>query len=341
MQQQHLPLEPAKELHPVIQSAVTTNVEDKDVEAKKVEAETVQQEPGSVEPSTAEEEPQSLTGNPLPSEGEVSPTAQMQEAEGRKDSTPTLSLEEHDRVLVQLRGQIQRNRRRRKRLLGLYGSGVIVFLIYVCFRMFGFQSDLEGMLGTMIGYGVMTLFAYFCALVTAVSAQRWSRDVNKILALEDVRTVGILAETLHYPDAALSAAMRKGLLRLLPRLQASDASLLNAEQRASLNRVLPTNDHALVLAILRAWQQVGDGEAIPAVEPLAAGESVLAQRSPEIQQAAQDCLPFLRLRAEWERIGGTLLRAAEAPTTDPATLLRSIEDATMADSGEHLLRPTE
>jgi hypothetical protein len=337
MQQQHLPLEPAAELHAVIQSAGTPHVE-----AAIVEAENVQQETGSTGPSAAEEQPQSLTGNPLPSEGQVSPTAQVQEAEEGKDSVRTLSSEEHERLLVQLRRQIQRNRRRRKRLLGLYGSGIIVYLLYVCLQRFGSQSDLDGALGTAIGYGVMTLFAYFCALVTAVSAQRWSRDVNQILALQDVRTVGILAETLHYPDAALSAAMRSGLLRLLPRLQASDASLLNAEQRASLNRVLPTNDGELILAILRAWQQVGDGEAIHAVESLASGESALAQRSQEIQQAAQDCLPYLRLRAERERIGGSLLRASEAPITDPDTLLRSIGDAAaMEDRAEHLLRPTE
>jgi hypothetical protein len=103
----------------------------------------------------------------------------------------------------------------------------------------------------------------------------------------------------------------------------------------ALLKALGGKDRDLTLAILKAWEQVGDEKALPAVERLAAGTW-----DSRVRAAADACLPALRQRAELARQRDTLLRPASAPGTGSEVLLRPA-----AGPGETsaalLLRPVE
>jgi hypothetical protein len=163
---------------------------------------------------------------------------------------------------------------------------------------------------------------------------------SELVNAEDLRIVGPLAEMVVFQSGGGASAMASYLLtRLLPRLQASDAGLLNANQRACLYRSLTTvtNNPDYLIAALKALEQIGDGEALPAVERLAEGRQRTAGAE-RVQAAARECLPYLRLRADKARASQTLLRASSASDTPPKLLLRPAQSRDDAEP-EHLLRP--
>ncbi|HZT42096.1 MAG TPA: hypothetical protein VFA07_07895 [Chthonomonadaceae bacterium] len=129
--------------------------------------------------------------------------------------------------------------------------------------------------------------------------------------------------------------VKLALIRLLPRLQASDAHLLNVEQRKSLCRALNDKSSKLVLAILKAFEQVGDAEALPYVQKLAEGKG-RARTEKRIQEAAQACLPFLSRLAEQTQARQTLLRAAGTSQAAEGALLRPASGAPTTDSSQLL-----
>ena len=85
--------------------------------------------------------------------------------------------------------------------------------------------------------------------------------------------------------------------------------------------MLRGNSEDLILAVLKAFERVGDASALPSVERLA---TALGKTSAErrIREAALECLPFLRWRIEQMHATQTLLRSANPPDTPPAVLLR-------------------
>ena len=134
------------------------------------------------------------------------------------------------------------------------------------------------------------------------------------------------------------------LPRMLIGVQASDAPLFTLRHRAMLNVYLDSKRlgatsivSECMLAILKAYEQVGDSEAVPVVERLANGEGY-AKRDKAIQQAAQNCLPFLYERGENETQRQTLLRASQPAANAPVTLLRPAS-AAPATAPNQLLRP--
>jgi hypothetical protein len=175
------------------------------------------------------------------------------------------------------------------------------------------------------------------AISAAFAASQAQKRVTKELAeFEDIRSVGPLAEALEYQDRELKAIAESKLTRLLPRLRASDASLLDEEQRKCLYRALRGRDTNLILAVLKALEQIGDEQAVPFVQKLANGEG-LAARNSGIRAAAQECLPALQERAERERASRELLRAASASDTPSDVLLRPAGGTIEADP-QQLLR---
>lgn len=168
-------------------------------------------------------------------------------------------------------------------------------------------------------------------LIAAFAVTRKQKAAARALAhYDDVRGVGLLTEVLGFKaDRLLRADVEPALVRLLPRLQATDASLLSAEQRAVLNNILAgrsasSKNTELTLAILRAMEQVGDEKALPVVTKLAAEGGCSAQSRAVVQNAAQECLPYLQSRVESKRVGEQLLRASsgDAGATAPEQLLR-------------------
>jgi len=187
------------------------------------------------------------------------------------------------------------------------------------------------------------------------------RLLDTLQTLDNITLVGTLADALPGVTAEMSSltnsetnrAMRTALTHLLPRLQASDARLLNTAQRARLNQELARGRQALNpawdgtsrvearaaldVAILKAWEQVGDEHALPIVQKLAA-QSARTSAQKKVQQAAQSCLPYLEARAGEQRATQTLLRAADTPTESGNVLLRAAASGTTQTDSTQLLR---
>jgi len=173
-----------------------------------------------------------------------------------------------------------------------------------------------------------------------VVSDRAKSAAVSIARFDDVRAVGPLAQALWFKDRRVASIASGALIRLLPRLQASDAFLLSPAQRSCMNRALRGKNIELTMAILKAWEQVGDADAIPEVENLAEGRGK-GGRFSKVVEAAKACLPFLRQSAERQRIGAQLLRPANGNLTPTDTLLRPALPHTSTEPSEQLLRPTD
>jgi hypothetical protein len=165
--------------------------------------------------------------------------------------------------------------------------------------------------------------------------------------IEDLRVVGPLIDALLFgEDARVCVPAFHTLVRLLPRMRAGDAHLLTETHRAYLRQIFVirpsvctfvarsrtgftlrrpeefANVHAeLQVAILQAFEQVGDAKAVAIVRRLAEREAKTdAQR--RVKEAAEACLPLLLARTDQTRAQQTLLRAASGSQEDSAELLR-------------------
>ncbi len=163
--------------------------------------------------------------------------------------------------------------------------------------------------------------------------------MRKLAACDDVAGVGVLIETLEWPDRRAQEVAARALIRLLPRLRASDARLLTQPQRACLYRMLRMRyagrDGALILAILQALQQVGDEAAIPYVRRLASSAAFTPTQR-KVKQAAEECQPYLKSSADLQRASQTLLRASAQENVAEDGLLRPAYARTETESTELL-----
>ena len=191
------------------------------------------------------------------------------------------------------------------------------------------------------GISIFPFIILIASMGGAAMSQSYKAAAGKLAQVNDVRAVGMLAEALGSGDRDLTAVARKALRRLLPQMQFSDAPLLTAEQRDILNRFLPQvvtrEDRAFSLAILKAYEQVGDEKSIVVVEKLT--NSPVAQFDSELRQAAIDCLPYLRDSVARRRESQVLLRASHSEEARPETLLRPASAAPTNDDAQKLLRP--
>ena len=167
-----------------------------------------------------------------------------------------------------------------------------------------------------------------CVLFSAIYLlSRWKNRVALNVAFLDIpQATGPLIEVYASTGFAHSPQIKMALIRLLPRLQAVDIYMLTPTNLNQLYRILynenyylsnsPAADPRFVIAILRALEQIGDKQALPRVERMAR-----TARNLQVRAAAQECLPYLTVRAEQTRVEQTLLRAS-ASTASPDMLLR-------------------
>ena len=139
-------------------------------------------------------------------------------------------------------------------------------------------------------------------------------------------------------------AVFAALNSLLTQMKASDAPILTPALRRTLNLwLMNANSGALsharydafFVAILKAFEQVGDSSAIPAVSRLAKMQGRTRRRK-ALKQAAIECLPMLRANCGEVETARTLLRASQSEVTDPDTLLRPASGSGQADAAELL-----
>ena len=210
----------------------------------------------------------------------------------------------------------------------------------------------------IVGFvAVLFLLAIFSLPSARRQHQRRRRLTATVAEQYDVRSIGALIDALKLDDLKTREIAQDALISVLPRLQASDATLLHDAQRAKLCHILslpvenplfkdvrylfqPARNSAIDIriAILQAFEQVGDNKALSVVERLAKREAGSAGEK-RIQEAARQCLPALQLRTEEQRSSQTLLRAVDASTAGTDILLQAAT-GTQDVQPEQLLRPS-
>jgi HEAT repeat protein len=186
-----------------------------------------------------------------------------------------------------------------------------------------------------------TAYGVVCALTLQLPRYVLSHEqkvaAQRLALFDNVEGVGPLAEALEWPDPAIKSMAARSLVRLLPLLNATDSGLLTTRQRGCLHRVLRMGNsrkqEALMVAILKALEQVGDESAVPYVKQLAFG-AARTRIQQRVQEKAQECLPFLEVGATQRQGSQTLLRASSVDASQPDVLLRSA-------SGAKVVEPTQ
>lgn len=245
--------------------------------------------------------------------------------------------------------QIQRKARREK---ARHWGGLIFFqalLFPLIWLPNSFPAMREGRLQLVTmalmfapAIGMLTL-----VLRTFLKKPTWNAE--ELARIGGVEAVGTLLELIGVPKSPRQLTpLLVALTELLPQMKASDAGLLTAAQRKTLNWTLK-NDfavygnaaalHTYRLAILKALEQVGDASAIPFVAQLANGKARTANQI-ALKAAAQECLPLLMVNFGGVEATKTLLRAASPENAAPDTLLRPAAFAPDAKPNE-LLRPAD
>jgi len=140
---------------------------------------------------------------------------------------------------------------------------------------------------------------------------------------DDVRAIGPLAQALRSWEPVVRGTAATQLHKLLPRLQPSDAGLLDRYQLECLYRVLnPLNaklEPELVIAILDTLPIIGDARALAPVESLASMQPSNDSEQ-RVWEAAFRCIEPLKQKIASGHAPETLLRPAGSPGTD--SLLR-------------------
>lgn len=165
------------------------------------------------------------------------------------------------------------------------------------------------------------------------------KAARKLMKVEDVRCIGRLADFLEWPEVSVHNAAASALTRLLNRVKASDRVPLTPKQRGTLHQMLaPSNARQYAefqKSILMALGQIGDATAVPFVQHLASTTPTSA-RQREVCEAAQDCLEYLKVRAELNRSSQTLLRASSVNAAPSDMLVRPADARTVTDPAQLL-----
>jgi hypothetical protein len=197
----------------------------------------------------------------------------------------------------------------------------------------------------------LMLLSLICLISGTVAIPRANRSAAAILMrLNDVSGVGPLVEARNLLGSEDRRTITDMLTNLLPRMTWKDASYLSPVQRQKLLQELMLGDiyHEtdLLLAILKALERIGDENALPEVQRLAQGGPEAWQmetrrgfetwQEQRVREAAHTCLLVMQERLEQQQISHILLRPATLPTsellrpaeeveTEPAQLLRAVE----------------
>lgn len=241
--------------------------------------------------------------------------------------------------LLAMLAEERRKSLRRRRVMALVMLGYFVLIASIFAIVVIKHLSMASISGCFGAFGGMAAGLY-------ALSQKQRQGIEALSQFDDVRMVPRLVELLDYPNQEYFDSVRFMLLRVLPRLQASDVGLLTAEHHAIINKVLARHlmlrqeDLPLRVAILKALEQVGDASSVSVVQALAAGSGA-SRGNPTLQQAAEECLPALRLRATHQLETETLLRAADGRQDASAVLLRAVDTTLATVVPSELLRSVE
>jgi HEAT repeat protein len=276
------------------------------------------------------------------------PMLQRQENHGEPDShfAPLLrrletdNLQEREAAENELRIALEREIRSGTKHSRIRSGLLILF--------FGFLMPAQFPLIVLHMLGIPGMVGLICAMFICLGALFFNRSIQtraakRLVGLQDPRAVGPLLDMLVASSNIRWEEVRTALIRLLPRLRASDEPFLTAHHLTTLTYLLrqpgmwynrpDKSGTDLRVEILKALAQVGDEQAISTVEELAANA-----KSEAVRQAALECLPILKARVEEGRPGRTLLRPAHSEDDPGLSLLRPASGNHNPDT-EELLRP--
>jgi hypothetical protein len=242
-----------------------------------------------------------------------SPNGTQYAKPGQEELTPA----EVEELLAQLAVEAQKRKRKKRIKFIIVGVYLSFVLISVAARLYSHSRGGPS-------FPFINMFWMLGGLGAASQLQK--EGVRKLARNLDIRGVGHFVDALAFGDKDIARSAADSLIVLLPRLQASDADLINDEQRAILYKQIRGDNTELVLAILKSLEQIGDEKVMPFVEERASGSNRKG-RSQSIREAALACLPALNARVEMQRASHTLLRAAESDREDSEVLLRPAESA--------------
>lgn len=241
---------------------------------------------------------------------------------------------ETNKIGALLANETQNQKRSEYGLIITILSYVAVWLIAISTRTegFGSQTYIEMTLAWFFGLtAILSIFGFFSHLV---SQKRRKSALDELLIRSDqIGRANELLQMLNIDHTPTQNYAKLALIEVLPSLQASDTELISDTHRTILMRMLasaPNNRGQYVLtevfsqsayrrevdirvAILKALEQVGSAKELPLVELLAHGGRMAPSGLkvlPEIQTAAQACLPYLLVRAQLQNGREQLLRAS-------------------------------
>jgi hypothetical protein len=171
------------------------------------------------------------------------------------------------------------------------------------------------LMGWLIGVGIFR----------ALLGQHKMRLFECIVDIDALDALPDLIEMLDRAAPALLSVLAPPLTRLLLRLRAHDGHLLGSLHRSALAQALGAPrmrrlPAPFFLAVLHAFEQIGDSQALPTIAWLAQGKGA-ARRRPVVREAAQQCLDRLLEQMRRHQAPSLLLRPSD-PVEDSRNLLR-------------------
>lgn len=220
---------------------------------------------------------------------------------------------------------------------------IVVVLSFLEQHFFGRDEWLELIANPYVYIPTITLLMGYPLIMTYATRRarpKSRQDVYALARRKDIRAVGALVDALSLEDGHAHRIAMDALIEILQQLKASDSELLTAGQHAKLCRILslpiesplyknledlfrpPTDRNVRFrIAILKAYEQIGDDRALPIVEQLANGETK-TQAEWRIKQVARECLPYLQQRLAQQTASETLLRASQRSSVGADVLVR-------------------
>jgi hypothetical protein len=248
-------------------------------------------------------------------------------------------------ILAQAKQKMRLKRKRFWSMFLLTVVGPVAGIVYLLF----FALELALAKGLHPALLMLLTGMLACSLFIKAHLSGLDFDALELAHQCGIRAIPSLMEALNEASGPKQfQQLYDALADLLRQLKPGDAPLLTRPHRKQLNWIL---EHAIetsytqhlpetvVLAVLKAWEQVGDVEALPYVEKLAHWKP-RNEREKHFQQAAQACLPYLQASANLITEQQTLLRPSHAQNLLTDTLLRP---AHFTDEAPHeeLLRPSQ
>lgn len=227
------------------------------------------------------------------------------------------------------------------------GIAILVFAVYpVSWILLALAESMQMMLPIVGALATLVLVIIAgIAISTGIVGSRRTRLAECINDIDDLNALPALIELLEFTSPAVRNAIVSPITRLLLRVRASDAHLLGFLHRSALARSLSTPrtrklPPSFILAILQAFEQIGDSQAMPAVAWLSQGKGMAADH-PTVHAAAQTCLAHLQAQLSRHQAPYLLLRPSSlaeashallrpvitAPDAAPYELLRAVNSA--------------